>query len=95
MENTEIIETEIVEENETESTEIVPKDSASDISEDSGNDVIVYESVDYTETLAIVQQNTDYLPIIASDVRIILVLVLLSFCWSCMRAWRINSLGGK
>ena len=60
-------------------------------------EVIVEDSNEgYAETLAIIQQNTDHLPIIASDVRIVLTIVLLSFCWSCMRSWRINSMrGGK
>lgn len=51
---------------------------------------------DYTETLAIIQQNTAHIGAIASDVRVLVVVVLLTFCWSCMRSWRTHVMkGGK
>lgn len=31
---------------------------------------------------------------IYNDVHIIMVLMLLSFCWSCMKSWRMHSLKG-
>ena len=42
-------------------------------------------------------QTIDYtsnLDAIANDVHIIMVIVLFSFCWSCMKSWRTHSLKG-
>ena len=54
-----------------------------------------------TETTALVNDSTAQavesptrLDDIYNDVHIIMVLVLLSFCWSCMKSWRIHSLKG-
>lgn len=52
------------------------------------------EVIDYTETMTLIQQNADYIPTIASDVRVILVFVVLTFCWSCMRSWRNHVIRG-
>lgn len=61
------------------------------------NMIAQYEDsrADYTETLAVIQQNTDYLPTIAGDVRVLLVVAVLTFCWSCMRSWRVHVMGGR
>lgn len=37
---------------------------------------------------------TSNLDAIANDVHIIMVIVLFSFCWSCMKSWRTHSLKG-
>lgn len=42
------------------------------------------QTIDYTS-------NIDS---IANDVHIIMVIVLFSFCWSCMKSWRTHSLKG-
>ena len=42
-------------------------------------------------------QNVDYssnLDSIASDVHVIMFILLFSFCWSCMKSWRTHSLKG-
>lgn len=42
-------------------------------------------------------QTVDYtskLDAIANDVHIIMFILLFSFCWSCMKSWRIHSLKG-
>lgn len=36
-----------------------------------------------------------YLEQIAGDVRVIMTFVILTFCASCFRSWRINVTGGK
>lgn len=48
------------------------------------------------EVETIIEVNTDsqYLESIAADVRIIMVLALLTFFMSCMRAWRRNTVRG-
>ena len=65
--------------------------------------------IDYTELLTGIKQEigemrmelrqeigvaNEEMYLIGRDVRIILALVLLSFCWSCMRQWRKNVLKG-
>ncbi len=50
---------------------------------------------DNLENVELVDQTSDSdvcINQIAGDVRVILVIVLLSFCWSCMRAWRKSSI---
>ena len=50
---------------------------------------------DNMENVELVEQISDldvYINQIAGDIRIILVIVLLSFCWSCMRSWRKSSI---
>lgn len=54
-----------------------------------------------TETAALVNDSTAQavesptrLDDIYNDVHIIMVIVLLSFCWSCMKSWRVHSLKG-
>lgn len=42
------------------------------------------QTVDYTS-------NIDS---IANDVHVIMFIVLFSFCWSCMKSWRVHSLKG-
>lgn len=42
-------------------------------------------------------QTVDYaskIDAISNDVHIIMFIVLFSFCWSCMKSWRIHSLKG-
>ena len=42
-------------------------------------------------------QNVDFssnLDSIANDVHVIMVILLFSFCWSCMKSWRTHSLKG-
>lgn len=60
------------------STEIVGTDNSSPAV---GSTV---QTVDYTSNL----------DAIASDVHIIMFIVLFSFCWSCMKSWRTHSLKG-
>lgn len=62
----------------TDSTEIVGTDNSSPAV---GSTV---QTVDYTSNL----------DAISSDVHIIMFIVLFSFCWSCMKSWRMHSLKG-
>lgn len=52
------------------------------------------EVIDYTQLLTEISVDANNLHYevqkINADVRIILCIVLLSFCWSCMRGWRRN-----
>ena len=51
---------------------------------------------DYTETLAEIRKEINGLNTgvtnLSGDVRVILVFVVITFCWSCMRQWRKNIL---
>lgn len=66
---------------------------------DSGNaESVLAENLESTEvleaeTLAVADFVADVQQI-AGDVRILLLFVLLSFCWSSIRAWRRNMSGG-
>ena len=55
----------------------------------------LFNTEDNMENVELVEQSSGsdvYINQIAGDIRIILVIVLLSFCWSCMRAWRKSSI---
>lgn len=62
----------------------------SEVSEDTFQDI----EYDYTNTLSEISVGinaiNDGVQNIGHDVRVILCIVLLSFCWSCMRGWRRN-----
>lgn len=78
--------------NSLESEAVVPLSNASN------SENLSTENVDSTEvletgTLADADLVADVQQI-AGDVRILLLFVLLSFCWSAIRAWRRNMSGG-
>lgn len=68
----------ILQDEKEDSTEIVTSDNSTSAV---GSTV---QTVDYTSNL----------DAIANDVHIIMFIVLLSFCWSCMKSWRNHSLRG-
>lgn len=82
IENSEVLnaqgEESISQDKKEDSTEIVGTDNSSPAV---GSTV---QTVDYTSNL----------DAIASDVHIIMFIVLFSFCWSCMKSWRTHSLKG-
>lgn len=71
-------------------TESIAQDIHADNSESvapDSSDIAVgstVQTVDYTSSL----------DSIANDVHVIMFIVLLSFCWSCMKSWRTHSLKG-
>ena len=89
MENTEIMEYEI----ETIEADVSVLDEVEEI-EDLINQYESYQA-DYSEVLVGIQESTTYIPAIASDVRVLLVVAVLTFCWSCMRSWRVHVMGGR
>lgn len=65
-----------------------------DIKEDNTEVVAVDNS---TPAVGSTVQTIDYtsnLDAISNDVHIIMVIMLISFCWSCMKSWRTHSLKG-
>ena len=65
-----------------------------DIKEDNTEVVAIDNS---TPAVGSTVQTIDYtsnLDAISNDVHIIMVIVLFSFCWSCMKSWRTHSLKG-
>lgn len=58
---------------------------------------ILQESTEELESVVEVDAAASlmYLEQIAGDVRVIMTFVILTFCASCFRSWRINVTGGK
>ena len=78
--------------NSLESEAVVPLSNASN-SEDFSTENVESTEVLETGTLADADLLADVQQI-AGDVRFLLLFVLLSFCWSAIRAWRRNMSGG-
>lgn len=79
-------------------SEVINAQSEESISQDEkeGSTEIV-TSDNSTPAVGSTVQTVDYtsdLDAIASDVHIIMFIVLFSFCWSCMKSWRTHSLKG-
>ena len=65
-----------------------------DIKEDNTEVVAIDNS---TPAVGSTVQTVDYISnfdAISNDVHIIMVIVLFSFCWSCVKSWRTHSLKG-
>lgn len=65
-----------------------------DIKEDNTEVVAVDNS---TPAVGSTVQTIDYtsqIDALSNDVHVIMVIVLFSFCWSCMKSWRTHSLKG-
>ncbi len=78
--------------NSLESEAVVPLSNASN-SENLSTENVESTEVLETGTLADADLVADVHQI-AGDVRVLLLFVLLSFCWSAIRAWRRNMSGG-
>ena len=78
--------------NSLESEAVVPLSNSSN-SEDISTENVESTEVLETGTVAAADFVADVQQI-AGDVRILLLFVLLSFCWSAIRAWRRNMSGG-
>ena len=78
--------------NSVESEAVVPLSNASN-SENLSTENVESTEVLETGTLADADLLADVQQI-AGDVRFLLLFVLLSFCWSAIRAWRRNMSGG-
>lgn len=65
-----------------------------DIKEDNTEVVAVDNSIPAVGSTVQTVDYTSNLDAIANDVHIIMFIVLFSFCWSCMKSWRIHSLKG-
>ena len=80
------------------SSEVQNVQSEESISQDLQTDSTEAVSIDNsTPAVSSTVQTVDYtsnLDAIANDVHIIMVIVLFSFCWSCMKSWRTHSLKG-
>lgn len=92
-ENIEFVSTEIVEDSEVLNAQ--GEESVSqDIKENNTEAVTIDNS---TPAVGSTVQTVDYtsnLDSIANDVHVIMVILLFSFCWSCMKSWRTHSLKG-
>lgn len=65
-----------------------------DIKEDNTEVVAVDNSIPAVGSTVQTVDYTSKLDAIANDVHIIMFILLFSFCWSCMKSWRIHSLKG-
>ena len=78
--------------NSLESEAVVPLDDSGN-AENLSTEIVESTEVLETGTLADADLVADVQQI-AGDVRFLLLFVLLSFCWSAIRAWRRNMSGG-
>lgn len=65
-----------------------------DIKEDNTEVVAIDNSISAVDSTVQTVDYTSKLDAIANDVHIIMFILLFSFCWSCMKSWRIHSLKG-
>lgn len=65
-----------------------------DIKEDNTEVVAIDNSISAVGSTVQTVDYTSKLDAIANDVHIIMFILLFSFCWSCMKSWRIHSLKG-
>lgn len=65
-----------------------------DIKEDNTEVVTADNSTPAVGSTVQTVDYTDKLDSIVNDVHVIMVILLFSFCWSCMKSWRTHSLKG-
>lgn len=65
-----------------------------DIKEDNTEVAAIDNSISAVGSTVQTVDYTSKLDAIANDVHIIMFILLFSFCWSCMKSWRIHSLKG-
>ena len=97
VDSTEIYEavpdTELIENSEVQNAQ--GEENVSQDSKEDNTEVISFDNS--TSAVGTAVQTIDYtsnLDAISNDVHIIMFIVLFSFCWSCMKSWRIHSLKG-
>lgn len=89
---------EAVPDTEINNSEVQNAQGKENVSQDVKEDNTQVVSIDNsTPAVGSTVQTVDYtsnLDSISNDVHIIMVIILLSFCWSCMKSWRTHSLKG-
>lgn len=75
--------------------DVIPAGSVSDlltapVAEDAEGVIIPAESESENELLVLASEQNNILSAIRDDVHYIMFFLLLTFCWSCVRAWRKN-----
>ncbi len=65
-----------------------------DVKEDNTEAVATEDTVPAVGSTVQTVDYTEKLDSIVNDVHIIMVILLFSFCWSCMKSWRTHSLKG-
>lgn len=71
------------------------EESVSQESKESDTEIVTTDNS--TPAFSSTVQTVDYtskIDAISNDVHIIMVIVLFSFCWSCIKSWRTHSLKG-
>lgn len=81
-----------------ENSEVLNAQGEESISQDKKEDNTEVVTTDNsTPAVGSTVQTVDYtskIDAISNDVHVIMFIVLFSFCWSCMKSWRIHSLKG-
>ena len=71
------------------------EESISQVQKEDNTEIVTSDNS--TPAVGSTVQTVDYISkidAISNDVHIIMVIVLFSFCWSCMKSWRTHSLKG-
>lgn len=92
-ENIEFVTSDVVEDSEVQNAQ--GEESVSQDTKESDTEVVTTDNS--TPAVSSTVQTVDYISkidAISNDVHIIMVIVLFSFCWSCMKSWRTHSLKG-
>lgn len=81
-----------------ENSEVLNAQGEESISQDKKEDNTEVVTTDNsTPAVGSTVQTVDYtsqIDVLSNDVHVIMVIVLFSFCWSCMKSWRTHSLKG-
>lgn len=81
-----------------ENSEVLNAQGEESISQDKKEDNMEVVTTDNsTPAVGSTVQTVDYtsqIDVLSNDVHVIMVIVLFSFCWSCMKSWRTHSLKG-
>lgn len=89
---------EAVPDTEINNSEVQNAQGKENVSQDVKEDNTQVVSIDNsTPAVGSTVQTVDYtsnLDSISNDVHIIMIIILFSFCWSCMKSWRTHSLKG-
>lgn len=89
---------EVVSGTEINNSEVQNAQGEENVSQDVKEDNTEVVSIDNsTPAVGSTVQTVDYtsnLDFISNDVHIIMFILLISFCWSCMKSWRTHSLKG-
>lgn len=81
--------------NNSEVQNVQSEESVSQVQKEDNTEVVTTDNS--TPAVGSTVQTVDYtsnFDAISNDVHIIMVIVLFSFCWSCVKSWRTHSLKG-